>query len=314
MNNSEINQSNSNQTTAKKGGKGLLYAIILLLFCSNVATIYMWLNEKTHIKTMIVEKERIVTENFSVKNDLLQLKSDFSALQTNDEKLSAELETRKKQIDALIIEANKNKGNVSIIAKLRKETETLRVIMKGYLVQIDSLNTLNNKLIGEKNEISNQLVSEKSKSEQLNREKGELSKTISNASILKAYNIKAEAVKFKSGGKKEIPTTRASRTEKIKVSFTLGENRITRPGAKQVYVRIVSPDGKEMSKGYDDNYRFALNGVTSFYAGKESITYNNEEVTASTYCEGQGEFVAGKYIIEVSSDGVVIGNTVLELK
>jgi hypothetical protein len=314
MNNTEVNQTNMNQNIAKKSGKGWLYAIILLLFGSNVATIYMWLNEKTHIKTMIVEKERVVTENISVKNDLLQLKTDFAALQTNDTKLNAELEVRKKQIDELIIEANKNKGNAVVIAKLRKETETLRAIMKGYLVQIDSLNTLNNKLIGEKKEISTQLESEKSKTEQLNKEKGELNRTISTASILKAYNIKAEAVKFKSDGKKEISTTRASRTEKIKVSFTLGENLITKAGGKDVFIRIVSPDGKEMAKGYDDNYRFNMNGGTSFYAGKQSVNYSNAEVTASAYCEGQGEFIAGKYIIEVSADGAVIGNTTLELK
>jgi hypothetical protein len=298
----------------KKSGRGLLYTLILLLFLTNVATIYLWLNEKTHIKTMIVEKEKVITENISVKNDLLQLKTDYASLQTNDAKINSELDERRKQIDLLIVEANKNKGNTVVIAKLRKETETLRAIMKGYLVQIDSLNTLNNKLIGEKKEISSELASEKGKTELLNREKGELSKTISTASILKAYNVKAEAVKFKSAGKKEISTTRASRTEKIKVSFTLGENLIAKAGGKDVYVRIVSPDGKEMSKGYDDNYRFAVNGGTSFYAGKENITYNNMELTASTYCEGQGEFVTGKYIIEVSADGVVIGNTVLELK
>ncbi len=314
MNNQELNQDNMSNDNSKKSGKGLLYALILLLFCSNVATIYLWMNEKTHIKTLIVEKEKVATDNISVKNDLLQLKSDYASLQTTDAKMNAELESRKKQIDLLIIEANKNKGNTAVIAKLRKETETLRAIMKGYLVQIDSLNTLNNKLVGEKKEITNQLESEKSRTEQLNKEKGELNKTISSASILKAYNIKAEAVKFKSGGKKEITTTRASRTEKIKVSFTLGENLIAKAGGKDVFVRIVTPDGKELSKGYDDNYRFTVNGGSAFYAGKESVNYSNAELTASTYCEGQGEFVAGKYIIEVSADGAIIGNVTLELK
>ncbi len=63
---------------------------------------------------------------------------------------------------------------------------------------------------------------------------------------------------YKRAGKKEAETTKARKTEKIKVSFTLGENKIAKTGEKTVYIRIMTPDGKEMAKSYDDNYKFYL--------------------------------------------------------
>lgn len=43
------------------------------------------------------------------------------------------------------------------------------------------------------------------------------------------------------------------------------------------------------------------------------MNYANTEISGVTYCEGQDEFVPGKYIIEIACDGVVIGNTTLKL-
>ncbi|MBK6522221.1 MAG: hypothetical protein IPG08_07755, partial [Sphingobacteriaceae bacterium] len=52
-----------------------------------------------------------------------------------------------------MIEAKKHKGDAYFIAKLKKETETLRAIMQHYVVTIDSLNTLNQNLIVEKKNV-----------------------------------------------------------------------------------------------------------------------------------------------------------------
>ena len=145
------------------------------------------------------------------------------------------------------------------------------------------------------------------------KEKDDLSATVQKGSILSCFNVSAKGVKFKSGGKKEIETTKASRTQKIKVSFSLGENKIAKSGEKTVFVRIVTPDGKEMAKNYDDNYRFTFNKSGGYFAGKETLNYANVEISGVTYCEGQGELVPGNYIIEITCDGVIIGNTNLRL-
>ena len=185
--------------------------------------------------------------------------------------------------------------------------------MQSYVRTIDSLNTLNQTLVAEKKTVLKQLGSEKEKQSVLIKEKDELKSTIAKGSILSCFNISAKAVLYKRGGKKESETNKARKTEKIKVSFSLGENKIAKAGEKTIYVRIMTPDGKELAKSYDDNCRFNFNQSSGYFAGRETLNYANAELNGVTYCEGQGEYVPGNYIIEITCDGVVIGNTTLKL-
>lgn len=304
-------EENSPNENRKKSG--LLWVLIGLLAITNAVTFWMYLQEKNNGNQTIVLKEQIIIERDNVKNELLQLQKDYGSLKTNDAALQAEIDAKKAEIDELLANAEKHKGDPYIIAKLKKETETLREIMRGYVRTIDSLGTLNKTLIIEKDNVLKDLATEKGKITNLNKEKDDLSATVQKGSILSCFNVSAKGVKFKSGGKKEIETTKASRTQKIKVSFSLGENKIAKSGEKTVYVRIVTPDGKEMAKSYDDNYRFTFNKSGGYFAGKETLNYANTEISGVTYCEGQGELVPGNYIIEITCDGALIGNTTLRL-
>jgi len=301
------------QTNSEQKKPKLLWIFITMLTLTNCVTLWLYLQEKASVKETIVLKEEVIVERDNVKNDLLQLQKDFSSLETNDEALKTEIEAKKAEIATLLIDAEKHKGDARIISKLRKESETLRQIMRGYVRTIDSLGTLNKNLIVEKNSVLRDLASEKGKITNLNKEKEDLNATIQKGSILSCFNVSAKGVKFKSGGKKEIQTSKASKTEKIKVSFSLGENKIAKSGEKTVFVRVITPDGKEMAKSYDDNYRFKFNKSSGYFAGKETLNYANSEISGVTYCEGQGELVPGNYIIEITCDGVVIANTTLRL-
>jgi hypothetical protein len=301
----------SSEDNRKKGG--LLWIIIGLLVVANSVTFWMYWQEKNKAASEIVVKEQVIVERDNVKEELIQLQKDYGNLQTNDKTLQAEIDAKKAEIAQLLEDAEKHKGDAYIISKLKKESETLRQIMRGYVRTIDSLGTLNKTLIVEKNNVLKELDTEKGKITGLNKDKEDLQATIQKGSILSCFNVVAKGVKFKSGGKKESETTKASRTQKIKVSFSLGENKIAKAGEKTVYVRIVTPDGKEMAKNYDDNYKFTFNKSSGYFAGKETLNYSNAEISGVTYCEGQGDLVSGNYIIEISCDGVIIGSSTLRL-
>lgn len=305
-----MEQQSSNDNRKKTG---LLWIVIGLLTITNAVTVWMYLMEKKKAANEIIVKEQVIVERENVKEDLLQLQKDYNTLQTNDASLQAEIDAKKAEIEQLLLDAEKHKGDAYVISKLKKETETLRQIMRGYVRTIDSLGTLNKTLVAEKNSVLKELDNEKGKTINLNKEKEDLQATIQKGSILSCFNIVAKGVKFKSGGKKEVETTKASRAEKIKVSFSLGENKIAKAGEKTVYVRIVTPDGKEMAKSYDDSYRFTFNRSNGYFAGKETLNYANAEISGVTYCEGQGDLVPGNYIIEITCDGAVIGTTTLRL-
>ncbi len=302
-----------NTTNDNRKKSGLLWILISLLTITNVVTFVMYIRAKNDTAKEVVVTEQVVVERDNVKADLLQLQKDFENLQTNDKGLQAEIEAKKAEIAQLLEDAEKHKGDAYVISKLKKESETLRQIMRGYVRTIDSLGTLNKNLIVEKDNVLKELDTEKGKITGLNKEKEELQSTIQKGSILSCFNVVAKGVKFKSGGKKESETSKASRAEKIKVSFTLGENKIAKAGEKTVFIRIVTPDGKEMAKNYDDNYRFTFNKSNGYFAGKEALNYANAEISGVTYCEGKDPLVPGNYIIEVACDGVIIGSTNLRL-
>jgi hypothetical protein len=298
---------------AKKKRGMFLWIIIVLLMGTNAVLIWLYLQEKNKLAEKIIEIKTIYVEKETIELDLATLKKDYESLETNNKAMQADIELKKARIEELMTEAKKHKGDAYFIAKLKKETETLRAIMQHYVVTIDSLNTLNQNLIVEKKNVVKQLNEEKEKGNKLNEEKEELKSTIAKGSILTCFNVTAKGVYFKKGGKKEVESNKARKATKIKIGFSLGENKIAKAGEKTVYVRIMTPDGKEMAKSYDDSYKFIFNKSSGYFAGKETVNYGNVEISAVTYCEGQGELVPGNYIIEISCDGAMIGSTNLKL-
>jgi hypothetical protein len=291
----------------------IFWFVIVSLFGTNIYTLWLLSKEKAiGVKERIIT-EKVVVERDNVQADLLALQKDYATLQTSDVAMQKDIDEKRAKIEELLKQAAKHKGDSKIIAQLKMETETLREIMKGYVRTIDSLNTLNQTLVAEKKTVLKQLGNEKEKQQTLIKEKEELKITIAKGSVLSCFNVSAKAVHYKRGGKKELETTKAKKAQKIRVSFSLGENKIAKSGEKTVFIRIMTPDGKELAKSYDDNYKFNFNGSSGYFAGKTELNYANVEISGISYCEGQSDFVAGNYLVEITCDGIVIGNTNLKL-
>ncbi|MEW6467524.1 MAG: hypothetical protein AB1458_01290 [Bacteroidota bacterium] len=290
-------------------------SIITVLGLLCIILTWQFFNQKTRIET--IEKEKIVylEKSNSLQAELADLKSDYEALKTSDSKLKAELDEKIKLIEELQLQAEKHKGDAYMIYKLEKEAETLRKIMKHFVQQIDSLGRLNKEIVAQKEKVESELSSEKDKTSQLTKEKEELQGTINLGSILKASNIKVSGVRYKSGGKKELETKTAKRVEKIKMTFTIGENKIAKKGDRTLYARIVTPDGKELAKSLDESNTFKFNGNKGYFAAKTTVSYNNEEMNVTFYTsKSDVEFLPGKYLIEITADEFVIGTTSLVLE
>ncbi|HTF05497.1 MAG TPA: hypothetical protein VK826_15825 [Bacteroidia bacterium] len=296
----------------------LYLAIIFLLggLCVYLATQY------SGLKTIVAEREititQVIQEREDVKSDLEDLKAQYAELQTTDATLSAELEAKKAYIDSLLVEADKHKGDAFIIAKLKKETQTLRAIMKGYIVTIDSLNTLNNTLRAEKQEVLTALDEEKGKVTRVTDEKSQLQGRIDKAALLTTLNARASGVNVSRNGKKESETNKASKTDKLKISFDVADNDLTKSGAHTVYLRVMTPDGKELTQSEDPDHQFSWNGNNrGYFASKKTIDYQNQSMSVLMYCnkaKEEDEFLPGLYRIEIVCDGAIIGETTMTLQ
>lgn len=298
----------------KKSNNKILIVLLLLLLGGNGVFGWLWWKERSKGIIVVHEKEEVIVERDNVKADLLRLQDEYSKLESSDKAVQAELDAKKAEIADLIVQAEKHKGDAYIISKLRKETETLRSIMKHFVVQIDSMNTYTKAVIVEKDKVTADLTAEKAVTTQLTKDKDGLQSTVNLGSILKAENPTVKGVKFKSGGKKEVQTTKASRVERIKVSFVLGENKIAKKGVKPVYVRLTSPDGKEICKSADEGNMVKFNGSKGYYAAKQDVNYTNEDVAIDVLCPSPNGFIPGKYLIDIICDDVIVGQTSIMLK
>jgi len=289
----------------------IIIIIILLVLIAILGWQYWTIHETVVEKIKIVEVDKYKTD--SLTNDLIGLQAQYASLRTNNKDIQAQLDSKKDTITMLMQQAEKYRNDPYIIAQLKKETATLRTIMQGFVHTIDSLNTLNQKLTVERNVAVKSLDEEKQTSNQLKKEKGELQDKIVQGSLLQATAISADGI-FLRFGRKEITTGKARKAEKIKVQFSLAANRITQSGNKTIYIRVISPDAKELSKTADEASIFSFEGTKGFYSGTQTIDYANQEMSLSIYCESNVGFIPGKYIIKIYADQAEIGETTLSLK
>ena len=301
----QYNELKSKNTTNK-----IMLVLIILLF--GFCSFLIWQNNK--LKNVVAEKEivyvEVSAERDNVKTELEAMLAQYNTLKTNNSEISAELEVEKAKIEDLL----KNiKGKDWSIFKLKKETDTLRKIMKGFVVQIDSLNTVNKELRAEKEVVQGELSTEKNKTQNLTKENEGLTSKVTIASYIKTTALKSQGVRVKSDntGKEN---DRAKKIDKIRTTFTVLKNEITPPGDKWIYVRILSPDGKVLSEKTDDSNKFDFNGVKGLFSSKKLVNYQNQEINVTIDWKKIDEFSVGEYNVEIYADGVDIGKTKFTLK
>ncbi|MBK6776848.1 MAG: hypothetical protein IPG74_13755 [Flavobacteriales bacterium] len=296
-------------TEQKPRSNNALLALVVLLIVSNLATLY-FLNKGSN--TVEQQQEQIASISDD-KDNVTKLLEDmlvqYDTLSTENEQLTAEMAAQKQQIEDLMKKV-KN-GNYSL-AKAKKEAETLRKIMKGYVVTIDSLNQANLALQADKANLTNELgvvSGEKAALEEKSRSQEEI---ISRGAVLHTTAISAGALFLRDSGK-QVDTERAKRAEMVKCCFTLGVNTVTSAGAKTLYMRIISPDGSVLPAS-DGNNRFQFNGVEGEYSAKREMDYANAPVDVCVFWTATGEMKSGHYNVEIYENKALVSKTGFDLK
>ena len=294
----------------KKGGKGLLIVLLILLFIGNLVLGWMYYKETQKSHTVYVKLQDTSAEKEYIKKQLDDMIEGYNALKIDNDTLTQQIEAQKQKILEMKKELEHTK-RVSYyqIAQYKKELETLRKIMKSYIVQIDSLNTLNQNLIAENKEVKTYYKKEKTKNETLAKQNEDLSKKVDVAREIRVFNLNVVGL-----NKKGKPNSKAKKIKKIKVCFTLGENKVVEPGVKTVYLRIARPDGSIIS--YSEYNLFDYQGKKIVYTDKRDVEYDNKDTDVCVYWTNKsGEvLVPGTYYADIFVEGKNIGTTTFKLK
>jgi len=291
-----------------KSGKGVYITIIVILLISVSVLGWLYYQETQKAKEIVVKLNKTTNEKQEVNNQLNDLLTQYDELKTDNSELNAKLDTQKAKIQQMIEELKKVKStNRWKINQYKKELKTLREIMKSYIVQIDSLNTRNKILTTENIKVKKQYNDQKQKNIELSQNNEQLANVVTKAKKIIIKNLTATPI-----NKRSKPITKIKKLRKIKVCFTLLENKVAEPGKRYVYIRIARPDEIVLSHG--ENQLFEYSGNKIVYTEKREIDYENKDISTCVYWKKDQELIPGKYFVDIFIDGENIGTTTFSLK
>lgn len=293
----------------KNRSNALLLALVVLLLISNVVLLYLWSQKGDQAQQAQQQVLAVTSEKENVTKLLEDMLAQYDTLNTENEQLTAEMSAQKQQIEDLMKKVKA--GNYSL-AKAKKEAETLRRIMQGYVVTIDSLNQVNQALTAENLMTKQELGEVKGQKAALESQTAEQAERLAKGSVLTSTAINANAVFLRNNGK-QVDTERAKKAEMVKCCLTIGENRTAMAGDKTIYMRVISPDGSVLP-ATETNNRFRYNGVEGEFSVKREINYQNEPMDVCLFWTANGEMASGQYIVEVYESGGSVGRATFNLK
>ena len=259
--------------------------------------------EQTQI--YITELENTQFQRDSVQNELTTLWEDYETLKTDNDTLNARLHVEQQKIEQMLKQIRT--ANSRQITQYKKELATLRQVMRGYIVQIDSLNRINQVLVAENEQIRTDYRRERTMNEELAEENDSLTGQVEIASELRAMNVQIYGL-----NRRDKVTRKVDKVEKFQVCCDLSANAIAPKGTKDVYIRIARPDGLILTSA--QNNVFEYQGNTLAYSSKRGVKYTGEKVPMCVYWFNDEVLPEGIFNVDIFVDGKKIGTSSLELK
>ncbi len=302
------------QTDSGRKKSGIAMIVILVILILAVTGLLIWnFSIKSNMNTLLEEKE---AQRIELQTELDSLMYEHDMIKEEYGTLSDSLFVKDSIIQANAYEIRKLLDTQWEYYKVKRKLELLQKVSQGYVRQMDSLYTVNQVLTEENIEIRQDLQEARTENEMIARDNESLNEMVGQASILQVYGMSAMGIRDR-GSSKEKETDKASRVDKIKVCFTIGENKIIESGTKEIYVRIAQPDKLILTKDRSDTYTFMYQGEKIQYSIKKLIDYQNLSMNLCLYWEKsykEKEVMAGAYHVEVFYGDEVIGNTQFVLK
>ena len=296
----------------KSGSKGWIILVILLLII--IAAILIWyVPLKNKYVGLLDEKE---LQQVELQNELDELMMLHDSIKAEYGTLSDSLLLKDSVILANAKEIQELLNYKWEYRKVNRKLNMLREITQGYVHQIDSLFTVNYELKEENEKIRQQYSREQDKSRELIREKETLVDKVKEATVLRAYNVIASGVRLTGSGR-ERETDKAKKIERVKICFTLGENKLTEPGIKTVYIRILRPDNVVVTQKVGEDYSFTFQDQQLEYTVKKEVDYQNKDLYTCLFWTKKTKeesAMVGVYNISVYTGGYLIGEASFELR
>ncbi|MBR2150327.1 MAG: hypothetical protein IKH01_14350 [Prevotella sp.] len=279
--------------------KKIFVGVVILLLAGIAFLGYSLLQEKQANKDM---QELAALDKQEMEKEYQNFAAQYSEMKTyikNDslvEQLTAEQERTQKLLEEL---KRTHASDAAEITRLKKELATVRAVLRSYVIQIDSLNRLNQNLMDENDRVRSELEQSNQQNQTLSSEKASLSEKVAIAAQLDATNITLLPLNKKGKAEKYMKSAKT-----VAVSFTITKNVTASNGVRSVYVRLMTPEGEVL----DGGGTFTYAGKQLAWSMKKDIEYTGEEIAETLYWT-VGEYLGGgQYNVSIFCDGQAIGS------
>lgn len=276
----------------------ILAAVAAVLF---VLLAYIWISKALLVNDLKIDKKNLTEQ-------IESLQSDYEALSSDYESINSQLDSSREEIAQLVDRIKKTEAtNRRKMRQYEKELGTLRSIMRSYIVQIDSLNTLNQQLAADAAAAKKEAAESRRRNAKLTKEVATLSGQVAAGAVIKARGITLAAY-----DSHDRVTDRSSRVVRLLVNLSLVENEIAPRGPVRVYVRVTAPDGTLLNDGKDHTFKIggqALEGTAS-----REVDYEGAEVEMGVYVNNVTGYRKGVYTVEVFTEQSRLGSAEMLLR
>lgn len=290
-----------NEKKANGGLKTVMIAMIAVAAVLAVALVYV-LTSKNKLVGQLNDEKKDLTEQIQM------LQNDYEGLSSDYDSINAQLDSSREEIAQLVERVKKTEAtNRAKIRQYQKELGTLRTIMKSYIVQIDSLNTLNHKLTAEAASARKEAAASKRLNAELSQQVEDLTGRVTAGAVLKARGVRLEAY-----NNNDKLTDRSGKVSRLLVTLSLLENELTPKGPVRVYVRVTGPDGNLLTDGR--NTSFTIGEETLQATASREVDYQGAEVEMGIYVNNIPSFHKGVYTVTAYTNQGQIGSAELLLR
>jgi len=298
------------QIPPRKNKTALVLVLLAILLVAN--GFQYWLSRQDKVE--ILEKEILIKEKTE----------DLS-------KASTALDSMRMELELKIAEINKLGGDTASIGLLKRQIERdlkntrrqnfkskemiedLKNRIEDYELQlaakdeeIGKLKAENQTLYADNTKLKTKIVQTEDSISRLSETKAKLSEQVEIASKLRAEEIKISIIDIK-GREKEDDDYRAKKISKLKVNFKIADNKVARIENKEVFLRIMDPEGGYLYDAGSGGGTFTLEGRDSPYTSKLSFLFDNRQPQLSFVWEKGSPYKTGTYTIELFSEGIKLG-------
>ena len=283
-----------------------LLLILLALLIGGIAYLYHNLDiEKQHNQEM---QELAELDKKEMENEYQQFALQYSELKTkiNNDSIIAQLSAEQEKTQRLLAELKQVKAeDAREITRLKKELATARAVIRSYVLEVDSLNRLNQNLVAENSRMKSQYEEATKQIQGLNNEKVSLSEKVAIAAQLDAINIRMIAQ-----NKRGKQTDNMKKCKTVQVDFALAKNMTASSGMKNIFVRIITPTGAVLGNAGTFQYE----NRTLQYTMKKSVEYGGQETPVTVYWNVDQAMVDGTYQVSIFAGGNMIGSKSFSFK